>query len=121
MQGAIDEVRQAGSLMYRQAAVHFWSPSPPLRDRVSGKVASDSTYGQRPLLSEKMRFALVEYCLTPPALDSHLTKSQVVTHALAIFQPAPPTNTKGGAEPDVVGQTSGRDKTTAHHQDPRYY
>uniref|UniRef100_A0AAV2LVG0 HTH CENPB-type domain-containing protein n=1 Tax=Knipowitschia caucasica TaxID=637954 RepID=A0AAV2LVG0_KNICA len=84
MQGAIDEVR-AGRLSYRQAAVHFGVPKSTLRDRVSGKVASDSTYGQRPLLSEKDENALVEYCLYSASFGFPLTKSQVVTHALAIF------------------------------------
>ncbi|CAL9683897.1 unnamed protein product [Knipowitschia caucasica] len=93
MQGAIDEVR-ADRLSYRQAAVHFGVPKSTLRDRVSGKVASDSTYGQRPLLSEKDENALVEYCLYSASFGFPLTKSQVVTHALAIFNRRHPQTPK---------------------------
>uniref|UniRef100_A0AAV2MQ26 Transposase n=1 Tax=Knipowitschia caucasica TaxID=637954 RepID=A0AAV2MQ26_KNICA len=93
MEGAIDEVR-AGRLSYRQAAVHFGVPKSTLRDRVSGKVASDSTYGQRPLLSEKDENALVEYCLYSASFGFPLTKSQVVTHALAIFNRRHPQTPK---------------------------
>ncbi|KAK7877435.1 hypothetical protein WMY93_031855 [Mugilogobius chulae] len=76
---------QAARLTFRQAAAQFGVPKTTLQDRVSGRVASDCIHGLWPLLSTIYENALVVYCLYSASYGFPLTKPQVQSHALAIY------------------------------------
>lgn len=97
MQQAMQEV-EAGKLCLREAARQFGVPKSSLSDRVSGRVASDCTRGQRQLLTPEDENSLVEYCLYSASHGFPLTKPQILAHALDIYNrrhPDAPKNALG--------------------------